>query len=635
MFPRPTPCAFLVVACVAIATTAARAQPSPARVGIEGGVVAATASTAIPITAGSPECGEFTGAKTLGGFGGARIALPGLFDGLGAIVRVGYLASLTTSATDPIDPLLVYVERLDSMVEIGREYQLELREQRVEASFLFSLPLGAGFTIAAGPWFGARASSSVVQREKITQTVARIDAGYTFDSGRTERPLAQPTDINPGVVVGGISFAASYALSLGGRFSVEPTLSVDLDPTSTVADLPWAELRAMLTLPVTYDLGTSVDTIPLAVAEPVVTPRAIARDSLSAQVAIVALGDRGEAIPTARVTVYETVRRTRVGFDPWVEFAGNSAALPTRYADRTVASRFAPDSLALVAADALGRRALDLVGWRWRRRARAWVALAPSTAPDEPSWLGFARAEAVREYLESVWGIERPRVEIRPLATRRARLRGVSRRVELVGETRELTAPFVAELPERTIDPPTVQLLPDIVATAGVASAEVVIEHDGRPVARYSSVDPPDSAVSWQITPDRIGTASQLTVELRVTDSSGQHAVAHARLPIGLDRLQRIVETTTHAGDPARRMLVTLFDGAPLSARNRAALDELASAIGSGTVVIVEGSDDVRAEFSAMLARRGVAGVSVRAGRVDARGVSAGAVRILVERSRR
>src|SRR5688500_12785380 len=69
---------------------------------------------------------------------------------------------------------------------------------------------------------------------------------------------------------------------------------------------------------------------------------------------------------------------------------------------------------------AFAQRTLGVVGWRLSRNPGARVILAPSTAADEPSWLSFARAETVREYLEEVWDVPRARIEIRPGARRRS-----------------------------------------------------------------------------------------------------------------------------------------------------------------------------------------------------------------------
>lgn len=633
-----------MIACVAVIGVV-RAQ-SP-RIGVEAAIVGGVTATAVAVYAGSPECGEFSTGSHLGGAAGLRLWLPTLFGkDIGFALRAGYSTSSTTASADPSEPLLIYEAETDEVVEIPRSYELELAERRVEGSLLVTLALAPRLSIAAGPWLGVRTSSELRQFERITPSSVAGEPTYSFDSGRTERPLDRPTPLAPSRFVGGIALAASYQLALGNRFLLEPTLTIDATPFSSMSGGPWRELRASFAIALSYDLGADsvttavvVDIAAPTTPTPTTTQAKLAVPSrIDASIELGAVGRSGDPATAAGVTVYETLERVRVGLDPRVPFEAGSAQLPIIYRmdDRGL---FDPDSLALADARSLEDRALDVIGWRLGRRIDARVVLSPSTGTGEPSWLGFARAEAVRTYLESRWGVARSRIEIRPPSTRGRRSRSRAGGVEIAGEPRELTAAFVAERTTRAIDPPIVRLEPRFTSSAGVVSASVELAYDGRTIARYGAWPPSDdeAALSWQI-PTAASGGGTLTAELRVMDSTGRDTISRASLPITLERRRRFVERATAAGSIRERIVATLFADGGLEGRNAGAIAKLARSLRPGARVTVDASpavvDAIRRALAASSGERFV----VRSGSVAIPSTDHGqtrtTVRIAVEQTR-
>jgi hypothetical protein len=626
----------LALAAAGVAT----GQVHGVRVGVEGGALVSTVSTAVPVYAGSGECGEFTSMQGNGVVGGVRITLPALFGGgFGATLRLGYAASATASAVAAPEPLVLFLNEADTAIEIPREYRLELDEERLELALSLAYGVTERWSIAVGPWIATRLATTVRQVERVSPVTVNGES-YTLDSGVTERPIDFPTPFAPSSIVGGVSLSTWYAIPFG-RFLLEPTITLDVAPISSVRDLDWRELRAMFTLPLSYGIGgdTTAAIVDAPVAVPVDSPATAPTvvSTLSASLELIAVDDLGGRIAVAPVTVFETIERSRVAVDPVVRFVDASAALPDAYRART-AEGFDPEALALDDPGALRARMLDLVGWRMQRRSDARVVLSPGTAAGEPTWLSFARAEAVRSYLEEVWGVERARIEIRPASRRGSRDAASRRRVEIVGEPRELTGPYVAERSERSIDPPTVQLVPSYTSNYGGITTSVVLMHDGRAIARYGSDDRDgtDSSVSWQITPDRIGKESELSAELRVRDASGAEKVAVSRLPIRLERRTRHVERSVGARDSVERIVVSLFDDrGELSARNRDLIAATVRDLPPGSRITIDATPAVRDEVAAAVARSGRSGIRVRTGTIPAKSpIPAGSARLAVERPR-
>ena len=579
------------------------------RIGIEAGGALSAVMTSIPVFAGGPECGVFEQASGATLWGGARLHLASLFEpGLGALVRVGALRTATRGTTSPTDPLVIYDDETDAMVDVPRVYAVELDESRIEAAFMLAWSPQPQITLFGGPWIGARMSSSVRQLEQITGGEVR------YEKQLSERPIIAATPIAPTTLVGGLGLGLAYALPIGDRLRVEPTISFDLSLLPSIEGGSWRELRGMLVLPITYAIGSS------GIAPPPIVEAASSRSGPSASIDLAALNDNGSREPSARITVFETLRRARAPIASAVLFEENSAALPQQYRERTAADAdgFDPDSIAVADLDGLVPRSLDVLGLRLRRSTGARVALVPSTSSGEAPWLGFARAEAVRSYLEQIWKIDRSRIEIRPRTTSKRQRKSAPPGVTIVTEPRDLLAAYAAELPEREIEPPVVHLEPRYAADAGVASATTTLMYDGREIGRYEgSADRSEAQLRWQIDPHRLDRETMLVVELHVSDALGRDTVATARLPIRLEREVRIIERSIVGRGDTERTVATLYSGIPdLSQRNLSAIDQLVRDLRRDARITVDGSDAVRAEIVRRLALAGRRDVSVRSGAV-------------------
>lgn len=608
--------AVVVIAIVAMLVTRDLcAQDDAARIGLEGGWSYGSVTTLVPVYAGSPDCGTFKSGSVSGFRGGLTLNVPLLFGSFGALLRLGYASSSSAFTAAPVEPLILYEEESDTIIEIPREYSFGFDDARIESSLLATIRVIDRLTAAAGVRLGVRTSSVATQLERITSG-NRTFAG----SAATEQALPSPTVIEAAPIVADMTASMSYWIPIGGHFAFEPTIGVDFAPFSSIRNVSWRDVRVAVSLPVTYSASTPRDTVVAIVEPPPIAPQAQPiRSRIDATIELRAVDNSGAVVPTARVAVYETIRRARISFEPSVEFAVNSAGLPSGYLTtrRIDALRFDPDSLGIANPALLERRALDIVGWRMRRRADARIVLTAPAQRDEQSWLGYARAEAVRNYLEDVWDVPRARIEIR--STEGRRVNSSAQRVTIAAEPRALIDPYFAEYPDRAVDPPLVQLYQQFTSDAGVDSATIVLRHDGRfirkfDVMRGEKVSSDDGAsLNWQITSDRVGAESALTAELRVRDSIGLERVVESRLPVELERHTRSVTRTRTANRASEVIEAELFATEPSSSvRNRAALIELARLVRAGARITVAGAETVRSDLAAEISRLGIAKVVVK-----------------------
>lgn len=595
------------------AATSSHAQGPSIGADLGGGV--ALISSSVPIYADDPACGVYTTGtqSTLGA--GIRFDLPAVVGVAGVMFRAGYSSSRAMSTAAPMDPLVIYDVQSDSMVDIPREYALEFSDRRVDLGVALALPVLDRLTVSGGARVSLRMSSEFVREERIT------GGDMTYTSGERRRDLTAPTAFAPNALAIGFTATASYRIDLGGMLSIEPTVGVDIAPMSSVANLEWYEYRATFALPVMFSLRGPLPAEPVAIT-PAIAPQ-LESSGIDASIRLQAVDANGAIVPAATISVYRTMRRSRVDIAKRIAFGENSAVLPPQYGG----GRIDFDSTSLADPAALARRSLDVVGWRLQRNAGARIILAPSTSAGEPSWLNFARAESVRAYLEERWDIERGRIEIRPGARRRTGGQA-SRRVDLIGVPGSLLGAYVAERVETAADPPLVQLKPSFAADAGVSTASVVVLHEGRSIGEFDAQSGAEEAeLNWQISPSRVDAESELRAELRVTDARGNDTAVASTLPVRLTQHERSIFRYRSTTKGVERIEATLFEMIPVrSARNAAALDDLVRELRAGARIIVDGSSEVVDAIAARLTHTDR--ISVRPGRATS---TAGRTTITVE----
>jgi outer membrane protein OmpA-like peptidoglycan-associated protein len=243
---------------------------------------------------------------------------------------------------------------------------------------------------------------------------------------------------------------------------------------------------------------------------------------------------------------------------PYIFFDEKSSAIPQRYArlQRTEIDNFSPENLvngALKPENELDAyyQLLNIVGFRLRKYPTAQLTLtgfndAAAESADKPNDgkpLSLRRAERVKEYLQSVWGIPTSRIVARSGGTRGladAVDAEENRVVEMQATDPHILDELRYDYTLFTLTPPVVEVQPDITAPKGLAAWSLKItqdddkNHKNTLIAEYDGKFAP-TVVSANL--ERAALLRPLTSEpliftLRAADRERNSSFATVQLPV-------------------------------------------------------------------------------------------------------
>lgn len=228
--------------------------------------------------------------------------------------------------------------------------------------------------------------------------------------------------------------------------------------------------------------------------------------------------------------------------------------------------------------------------------------------------LSRARAESVRAYLNSVWGIDPARVSIKaqnlpgsPSNVANEEGQAENRRVEIIPSDAALLSAVSIKNATVRSTPQIVEVVPEVTSEAGVASWSAVVAQEGKELRRISGTDAPQP-YAWNVTDEPYPKMEKpVTVTYEVTDRSGQrvsssHSLEASQLSIRRKRF----EQTDDRRIERFSLIVFDFNKAELSPENKQILVEVQSRIQPNSVVTIAGYADRSgdAEYNRELARR-------------------------------
>ena len=196
--------------------------------------------------------------------------------------------------------------------------------------------------------------------------------------------------------------------------------------------------------------------------------------------------------------------------------------------------------------------------------------------------LSRARAETVKNYLSSVWGIDgsRMKVEARNLPDRPAPAEALgsrleNQRVDIIYDSSDMQAmaanQFIAESSNLT----EIKILPQIMAEYGVADWELNIQGDNQTIKSLTGAETLDPVLALSLDDigrDKLSACTNLQARIRVTDTNQDtYETATALCPVTVTRKQLIHEMVappkgTVAIQPETLTIeeVTTIDSSPL-----------------------------------------------------------------------
>ncbi len=246
----------------------------------------------------------------------------------------------------------------------------------------------------------------------------------------------------------------------------------------------------------------------------------------------------------------------------YVFFADSSAEIPARYTRLQAKDTANFNLVELQNLDAMQTyyNVMNIVGKRMQQDDKAKITLvgcnSNKDAEKNNKTLSKQRAESVKDYLTSVWGIEENRIRIE--ARNLPRQETISdeegaddenRRVEILSDNLQIVEPVITVDTMRVISKSTVRFLPDIKAEAGLKSWRLEAAKEGATLVTYAGKDEIPGKIDWALSNEDSNVprkAGSVEVTLVAEDSLGQRATAKkyrvpvAQLTIDRKRLESI-----------------------------------------------------------------------------------------------
>jgi len=542
--------------------------------------------------------------------------------------------------------------------ESVHELDASLSLMALEALVDFRLP--GNIRLMAGMWGGTWSTAQASQRERLAQP-----ATGTFENGQrvrgesTDVPLVGTSAMPLGIVVGG---GWDWHLTQNHSWTLTPEVHYGRPLENIVSTVDWkaSMLRAGVTLtyavnapkpplPILFKRETVVDTVYVDIApdanerytegpervrtDTIYTASDITlldnvsrtdtayvpqRPEIIAAIAVKAVEEGSSAKETFGIEVSTQFVTEALPILPVVFFDHRAVGIASRYAKRTGPDGFSVDAIPPRTID-VHREILNIVGFRLRSQPASRVKLVGTTDPTTESadcGLAQQRAEAVRNYFVSIWGIEASRIDvgtgpgcIPERVTRQQSEDGYSenRRVEILTDDLALLQPVARKRFNETkgITPPKLLFDPRGTSqryierwelTASTAGTELLKEAgEGLPKSFTRDLSPAQA--------DAMKSGVPVEVALTVFGIRGSGATATTRIAVNKDTLSTEYE----------RLTLTLFDVASdkVSPMAEAQIRAFVNSVQPGATVVVRGFADLlgNAKFNRELSLKRAAAV--------------------------
>lgn len=337
----------------------------------------------------------------------------------------------------------------------------------------------------------------------------------------------------------------------------------------------------------------------------------------------------------ARVVIEETEVEESFPLLPYVFFPEGSSTLELSrlvFIEPADTSTFDEKRLPPATLD-IYRHLLNIIGSRMRRNPQAKLTLVGTNSAVGIEAgnlvLSQARAEAVRDYLARVWGIEQNRISIRtrnlpssPSNNATPEGQEENRRVEILSNAPDILRPVTIGTVSVTANPPLVELVPQVQSEAGLEQWQATIEQEGKALRSLRGEAATLQPYRWNVTEPPY---PQLDRPIEVTYTVRDHTGQTLEKSFALDVQQLTVRQKRFEQRDDKRidrlsLIVFDFNKAELSPVHRQLLSEIKSRIEPNSKVVIAGYADRSGEpdYNRELARRRCIEVQRALGLADA-----------------
>ncbi|MFZ1729918.1 MAG: OmpA family protein [Bacteroidota bacterium] len=314
---------------------------------------------------------------------------------------------------------------------------------------------------------------------------------------------------------------------------------------------------------------------------------------------------------TEELLMQEEIIRETFPMLNYVFFEQASAVIPERY------KRIGPDAIAGfkegdIEGDALDfyYNVLNIIGSRMRAMPDASITVSGylnNTGKEKRNkTLATNRAEAVREYLRTVWGVADSRIAVAsgdlpplPSSSRDSLGQAENRRVEITSESMDLLGPVTFVRRIAGVTPLQVEFRPTISADEGIDTWVLSMEQDGREFDKREGKQP-EKSITWNWK-NRSGalpaSSGNLVCRFLVSDRAGDSQISDPVIvrvrEVRNERRQNVSVSDDGITKEKISLILFPFDIAEPGERNNRIMDEFVyPRITAGSRITVNGYTD-------------------------------------------
>jgi outer membrane protein OmpA-like peptidoglycan-associated protein len=488
--------------------------------------------------------------------------------------------------------------------EFERQIDASIATASIEPMVGLRLPIGVMLSLGARASFVL--STSFDQRDVLTQPADR----GVFENGRRIRNEAS------GEIPGASSMQTSAVFGVSRELAVNRTGTLFVVPEvfgsfaiSPVSDsVSWSAHGLRFGIALKYAPLPAPPPIAVAPPPPPPPPPPVKPPVLAADVRAVSVDADGTEHPGVTIRFEEFISTQMRPLLNYVFFDEGSSAIPARYHSVRDTAAFQVSRLHGVGTLETYYDVLNIVGRRLRQNPRATITLtgtnAGTGAERGNTELSRTRAEAVREYLTSVWGIAADRLRVKardlpevPSDTAQAEAAAENRRVEISSSDPMILDAVFTDDTVRTVSPPLVRVYPSINSEAGVSTWQLGASQGAAPVASFNGSGSVPKAIDWNPAESRGFTphsTDPIVFAMDVRDAAGQRvATPSEQLPVEQVTLRQKREEGAADKRTDRYGLILFdYDRADLNAANERIAALIRSRIPAGASVSITAFTD-------------------------------------------
>lgn len=510
--------------------------------------------------------------------------------------------------------------------------------------------------LSAGGFWGTHIQSVFSQKELITQP-----ATGTFNGGLRSRNEVNDAAIPSVLPMSfGLLAGVGYDLPLNNKSTMilAPELLFSIPLTGVVRDVSWniTQIRAGIALkwsPISkpepvhiYEEERRTDTVTISApiaqiflktgverrtthtrerssgsSDTIITTTTIARTDtsflpiqktkLSAQLRVAGILSDGTETETVRLTVEEFAStRITAPLLSCIFFDENTSDIPNRYKQLTPdeVGKFNERTLSSDSRLTTYYSVLNIIGARMKNASDATLILTGCNSGIGVEKGNFVlsrrRAESVKRYLVSVWGIAEQRIEIegRNLPEKAAsgfadNAQQENRRVEITTNKSDILLPLVHNDTLRVVNPPVVRFTMNLKHDTVIADWKISVTQGTRPLRTFSGKGKPPAHYTWSIDNDDMAkpiTYEPMECKLTVNDVTGISTQVLAVVPVEQITIQQKKQRNT-AEVEIYKYSIVLFDirSADINTENKRLINIIRNSIRPNSKVTVTGYTDL------------------------------------------